>query len=90
MENHYKTSEEGGSLTGSLHRTWMDVKSFFSGNADEAMLEEALRAEKKTFEEYEKTLNEHNFPMAIGAILRDQKMKIQIDLNKIESLEDLE
>lgn len=90
LRNHYSFKEENGSLTGTIHRTWMDVKSFFSGNADEAMLEEALKAERKSLEEYEHVLNENSFPMAIGALLRDQKMRIQVDLNKIESLADLE
>ena len=44
--------DKGGSLTGKAHRAWMDVKSLFSSNDEESMLEEAIRGEKSAIEEY--------------------------------------
>ena len=86
----YDEIDENGSFTGSIHRAWMDVKSFFSGNEDEAMLEEAIRGDKAAVKEYEEVLEDNVLPVAIDTLIRDQKAKIQSDLNTIKSLEDLE
>lgn len=67
----------------------MDVKSFFSGDNDESMLEEAIRGDKEAVEEYEEVLEDSNIPTSIASLIREQKMKIRTDLNKIKSLEDL-
>ncbi|MEB8346147.1 PA2169 family four-helix-bundle protein [Flavobacteriaceae bacterium KMM 6898] len=87
---NYDEIDENGSFTGSIHRTWMDIKSFFSGNEDEAMLEEAIRGDEAAVKEYEEVLEDNVLPIAIDVLIRDQKMKIQSDLNTIKSLEDLE
>jgi len=86
----YDEIDEHGSFTGTVHRTWMDIKNFFSGNSDEAMLEEAIRGEKASVEEYEEILKHSELPMRVSTLIRDQYMKIRTDLNKIRSLEDLE
>ncbi len=87
---NYDEIDENGSFTGSIHRAWMDVKSFFSGNEDEAMLEEAIRGDKAAVKEYEEVLEDNVLPVAIDTLIRDQKARIQSDLNTIKSLEDLE
>lgn len=86
----YDEIDDDGTFTGTMHRTWMDIKSFFSGNDDESMLEEAIRGDKAAVEEYEDVLEEETLPPSVATLIRDQKMKIRTDLNKIKSLEDLE
>ncbi|WP_149276240.1 ferritin-like domain-containing protein [Pareuzebyella sediminis] len=86
----YDEIDDDGSFTGTIHRTWMDIKNFFSGNSDEAMLEEAIRGDKASVEEYEEVLKDTALPMRVSTLIRDQNMKIRTDLNKIRSLEDLE
>ncbi|WP_339715725.1 PA2169 family four-helix-bundle protein [uncultured Kriegella sp.] len=85
----YDEIDDDGSFTGTMHRTWMDIKSFFSGNNDESMLEEAIRGDKAAVEEYEEVLKEEALPISVATIIRDQLMKIRTDLNKIRTLEDL-
>ncbi len=85
----YDEIDDDGSFTGSIHRAWMDVKSFFSGDNDESMLEEAIRGDKAAVEEYEEVLKEEALPISVATIIRDQLMKIRTDLNKIRTLEDL-
>lgn len=46
LRTAYGTIENEGSLKGTLHRTWMDIKNMFSADSDEAMLEECLRGDK--------------------------------------------
>lgn len=81
--------DKGDSLTGKAHRAWMDVKSFFSNDDDEAMLEEAIRGEKATIEEYDEVLQETSLPSSTASILRNQRSSIESGLSKIKRLEDL-
>ncbi|GAA0715357.1 ferritin-like domain-containing protein [Aquimarina litoralis] len=81
--------DKGGSITGNLHRTWMDVKSLVSGNNEESMLEEAIRGEKASVEEYEDVLAETTLPPSTQTILAKQKQKIELGLSNIKRLEDL-
>lgn len=81
--------DKGGSVAGSAHRTWMDIKAMFSLDDEESMLEEAIRGEKSAIEEYEDVLQETSLPSHTKAILEAQKNKIQSGLENIKSLEDL-
>ena len=78
-----------GSVTGALHRTWMDVRSLFSTKDDEAMLEEAIRGEKASVQEYSEVLADTSLPPSTVTILTQQMNQIQADLNQVKRLEDL-
>ncbi|WP_066219885.1 ferritin-like domain-containing protein [Formosa haliotis] len=81
--------DKGGSFTGQAHRTWMDIKSAFTTNNEDAMLEEAIRGEKAAVEEYQDVLSETDLPLSTKTILESQKYTIESGLNKIKSLEDI-
>jgi uncharacterized protein (TIGR02284 family) len=81
--------KKDGSVTGALHRTWMDVKSIFSADNDEAMLEEAIRGEKASVQEYKEVLSETSLPPSTATLLTQQMNQIQADLNQVKRLEDL-
>ncbi|MFC4096757.1 ferritin-like domain-containing protein [Euzebyella saccharophila] len=77
-----------GTTSGAVHRSWMDVKAFFSGDNDEAMLEEAVRGDKSALKEYNEVLAETMVPARVRVILREQKSTIQNDLETSDILED--
>jgi len=81
--------DKGGSLTGKAHRAWMDVKSLFSNDDAESMLEEAIRGEKAAVNEYQEVLNETNLPLSTKSILQSQKNIINEGLARINTLEDI-
>ena len=81
--------KESGSFTGDLHRTWIDIKSAVSGNEDEAVLEECIRGEKASWDEYKDKLNKENFPPNIASVLERQASEIHNTLSKVKTLEDL-
>ena len=81
--------DKGGSVAGSAHRTWMDIKSMFSFDDEESMLEEAIRGEKVAIEEYEDVIKETSLPSQTKALLEAQKNKIENGLKNIKSLEDI-
>ncbi|UAB80205.1 PA2169 family four-helix-bundle protein [Marixanthomonas sp. SCSIO 43207] len=84
-----ETPKESGSTTGTLHRTWIELKSAVSGNDDEAVLEECIRGEKASLEEYENTLKENRFPQQLQVLLDSQLAEIKGTVAKVKSLEDL-
>lgn len=80
---------KGDSLTGKAHRTWMDIKTMFTTQNDEAMLEEALRGEKAAVDDYKEVLEGTSMPLSTTALLKSQKETIENGLSTIRTLEDL-
>ena len=81
--------KESGSFTGDLHRAWIDIKSAVAGNEDEAVLEECIRGEKASADEYKEKLQKYSFPAQVESVLQKQSMEIQATLAKVKRLEDL-
>lgn len=81
--------KKDGSVAGSMHRGWMDVKAWFSADNDESMLEEAITGEKAAVEEYKDVLKETNLPPSTSTLLTQQMGKISMDLENIKRLEDV-
>lgn len=89
LKNFGQEPDKGGSVTGAAHRTWMEVKSWFTTDDDEAMLEEAIRGEKASVAEYKDVLNETPLPLTTQQLLERQKNAIEHGLVNIKRLEDL-
>ncbi|TQD39756.1 ferritin-like domain-containing protein [Haloflavibacter putidus] len=69
--------DKGGSATGSLHRTWMDVKTAVSGNENETVMEEVQRGEKAAIEDYDDILADKDLPPSTKSLLQEQRQKIE-------------
>jgi len=79
-----------GSTSGSAHRTWMDVKAALSMDDDESLLEECIRGDKASVEEYEEFLEDYpNVSNDISSSIREQLQNIKTTLNRVKLLEDL-
>lgn len=89
IRNLNEEPKDSGSITADLHRTWINIKSSVSGNDDEAVLEECIRGEKASWEEYDKKLKNDNFPANISGIIKNQASEIHNTLSKVKTLEDL-
>lgn len=82
--------EENGSLKGTIHRNWMSLKSLFSTNDEEAIIEEALRGEKASIEEYASILSQDDaFAPSTKKLLENQKQQIQSAINNLILEEEL-
>jgi len=73
--------EDSGSFTGIMHRNWMTLKSTFSSNDEEAILEEAIRGEKSSLEAYNDLMKEKDLPPTIDSLLMKHKTAIQSAIN---------
>lgn len=78
-----------GTTKGSLHRTWIDVKTALSSDTDEALLEECIRGEKASVSEYEEQMSNVAFNADIRNVLYGQKERIESSLSTVESLEEM-
>ena len=81
--------EDSGSFIGIMHRNWMTLKSTFSSNDEEAILEEAIRGEKANFDEYCEILKDNEFAPSTEKLLDRQKIKIQSAINSLMVEEEL-
>jgi len=81
--------EDSGSFKGAMHRNWMTLKSTFSSNNEEAILEEAIRGEQASLEEYKDMLKERNLPPTIDGLLLKHKNAIQAAINTEKVQEEL-
>lgn len=79
--------DKGSSLKGDIHRTWMNLKTTFSSDKEEALLEEAVRGEKAAVEEYNEVLEDENIPPSTANLLMKQRNAITAALDKVKRLE---
>ena len=71
--------DKGGSTEGTLHRRWIDFKTFFSTNNEEAMLEEVNRGEQEAIDTYNDILHDKEFvlPPTTESLLMRQRNAIR-------------
>ncbi|HET8839566.1 MAG TPA: PA2169 family four-helix-bundle protein [Flavobacteriaceae bacterium] len=80
---------DSGSTTGDLHRTWMNIKSSMSGDKEEAILEECIRGDKASVEEYQDAIEDQHLNVADKDIIRKEKAEVEQTLGKIKTMEDV-
>ncbi len=85
--NNGEIPENSGNITGELHRNWMSLKSLFSSNDEEAMLNETIRGEKSSLEEYNEILSSTTLPLNISNLLRKQRNTIEATIKEAENYE---
>ena len=79
--------EVSGSVSGALHRGWINLKSAVSGKDDHAILEEAERGEDSAVKNYREALAT-DMPADFRAIIQKQSEKILQTHNRVRSLRD--
>ena len=81
--------EDSGSFKGTMHRNWMSLKSTFSPNNEDAILEEAIRGEEASLKEYDNLINEKNLPPSIDELILRHRNAIQAAINTEKVHEEL-
>jgi uncharacterized protein (TIGR02284 family) len=77
--------ETSGSLTGTLHRRWVDITAAISGKSDEAILNECERGEDVAVRSYQRAL-EKELPADIAAIVERQYQGLLRNLDQVKLL----
>ncbi|WP_034045813.1 ferritin-like domain-containing protein [Wocania ichthyoenteri] len=81
--------EDSGSFKGAVHRNWMSLKSLFISNNEEAILDEAIRGEEASLEEYNEVLKDRALPPSIDTMLFKQRNAIRAAINTEKVHEEL-
>lgn len=79
--------EEGGTMSGTLLRTWGEIKAKMGGS-DHTLLETAEHGEDAAKKAYEEALKLRDVPINIGSLLRQQQAHILASHDKVKSLRD--
>jgi uncharacterized protein (TIGR02284 family) len=82
------TPEDSTSVSGDLHRRWVDVKSIFTGKDEEAVLNEAERGEDVALKAYKEALAEP-LPANVYAIIERQFHGVQRNHDQIKALRNI-
>jgi uncharacterized protein (TIGR02284 family) len=81
--------EKSGSMSGSLHRGWLDIKSAITGKDDHAVLAEAERGEDVAKSAYENALKE-SLPASARTLVQQQAALIRQAHDRVRDLRDRE
>tara|TARA_B100001146_G_scaffold192783_1_gene178896 strand:- start:403 stop:873 length:471 start_codon:yes stop_codon:yes gene_type:complete len=81
--------EDEGSLAADLHRFWIDVKSIVSKDDISSVLEECLRGEKMSADEYENALESDKFPQHLRTVINNQLSQIYHTIEDLQQLDDI-
>jgi uncharacterized protein (TIGR02284 family) len=77
--------ERRGSVTGSLHRGWINLKSAVTGKDDNAIIDECERGEEVAVKSYEEAL-EKDLPADIRSLVEHQYRGTLQNLDKVRAL----
>jgi uncharacterized protein (TIGR02284 family) len=79
--------DDGGSVSGALHRGWVSVRATLSAFSDQAMLNECERGEDAAVARYRKALK-RNLPTAIRTVVERQAQGAQRNHDQVKALRD--
>lgn len=81
--------EKSGSMSGSLHRGWLDIKAAVTGKDDHAIVAEAERGEDVAKSAYENALKEA-LPATVQTIVQQQAATVRLAHDQVRDLRDRE
>lgn len=85
---HGGDPETKSSVTGSVHRAWVDIKSAVTGKDDKAVLNECERGEDVAVKSYRKALEKNNLPANVRAVVERQYQGVLRNHDQVKSLRD--
>lgn len=84
-----EVKDTDGSMKGSLHQTWMEIKTAFSTNREETVLDVCEIGEESILDDYKHMLTEHTLEVPTRTLLQKQHDEISRSKRTIEHLEDM-
>jgi len=87
IRNYGETPDKGTSFTGDAHRAWMDIKTTFTSNDEEAILAEVIKGEKAAVDEYTDIIHDTTLPPTTQSILSSHVTNIKTALQSAQNFE---
>lgn len=78
--------DDGGSVSGAVHRGWMNIKSAIAGHDESAIIGEAERGEDAAVAAYERALA-NDLPPQVEPVVRRQFSQVKSAHDQVRSLE---
>lgn len=78
--------DEGGSIAGSLHRSWVGLKDALTGSDADAIVSAAESGEKHAVKEYDKALEQDDLPTALRSTVSRQQDSIRSTHSTLQSM----
>lgn len=75
-----------GTLKGTLHRAWIDLRDSLSASDNANVLDECERGENYLLSRYDEILNDADLAPGVRSALSAQRMKVQANINEIQAL----
>ena len=79
--------DKGGSMSGSVHRGWLNLKAAMTGQDDHAIVSEAERGEDVAKEAYESALKA-TLPASAQTLVQQQAAKVRLVHDAVRDLRD--
>ena len=80
--------EKSGSMSGTMHRGWLDIKSAVTGKDDHAIIAEAERGEDVAKAAFENALKESSLDTTARTIVQQQSTKVRQAHDAVRDLRD--
>ena len=80
--------EESSSITGTVHRAWIDLKSALTSKDNKAVLNECERGEDYAVKSYQTALKATDLPSNLKSVIEKQYQGVQEAHNAIKALRD--
>lgn len=78
-------AKEEGSVSGSLHRSWMDIKAALTSGNEESIIKACITGEETAISEYEAALKDTNMTPAARQVVAEQYSRIKQALATIKA-----
>ncbi|WP_029034060.1 ferritin-like domain-containing protein [Salinimicrobium terrae] len=88
IRNLGEAPDKGTSVQAKAHHVWMDLKSAFTSDKEEEILEEVVRGEKLAVEDYNKVIKDDGFAPSTANLLIKQRNAIERTFNDVKKLEE--
>ncbi|MBF9237995.1 PA2169 family four-helix-bundle protein [Hymenobacter sp. BT683] len=80
--------DESSSITGTVHRAWIDLKSALTSKDNKAVLNECERGEDYAVKAYQTVLKAQDLPTPVKSVIEKQYQGVQEAHNTIKALRD--
>jgi uncharacterized protein (TIGR02284 family) len=80
--------EKTGSVTGAVHRAWMDIKGTLTGKDDHAILSECERGEDSAVNAFQEAIKSKNLPDSILPVIEHQLNGIRQTHDRVKQMRD--
>lgn len=81
-------AETGTSISGTIHRNWLDMKAKFTGHSEHSILEDCEFGEDAILKAYKSAITDEHLPAYLRDILNDQVTVLQASHDEIKALRD--